>query len=77
MLRLNLSFPFFFIILIYLNTSHVKVKQPTLIVNIEFQCNLNTSHVKVKPCSIKTILNFTVYLNTSHVKVKQQNTILI
>ena len=52
---------------LYLNTSHVKVNQSLVLVLIVSQADLNTSHVKVNPTSTAQV----IYLNsnTSHVKV--------
>ena len=57
---------------LYLNTSHVKVKRTNAQTEDMGEANLNTSHVKVKPFVVNHIWTIHFYLNTSHVKVKRE-----
>ena len=57
------------ILVIHLNTSHVKVNPPNIEGDIPQDDNLNTSHVKVNQYLYSSWSVMFIYLNTSHVKV--------
>ena len=57
---------------LYLNTSHVKVNQLELLTADDNTRNLNTSHVKVNQQCSRKIYKLGTYLNTYHVKVNHK-----